>query len=379
MKKAFSIACAIIAPALISHSANAEFDYFKTDGSFKRFSVSAGWLHAKPNGDATPVKNTTAIQNGTSHNNGSVRSGTVKKVLNPDQGKDSDANNQKRLDTIKNRLGLVGDDKTDLSDTFLGDLSGSTAINGLQQFATAGSGLESDDVDTVGLLFNYYLDDNWSFEVKAGIPPKVDILGKGSVVAPFSGTVMPGDPADSIIGNFEIKDDIHITDLTQGKKAASARAWLPAAEVHYQFGKSGVNKFRPYVGAGVMYAYFNDLELDSGIRQDLTDAGHMIQNIKDGKAGSALQYDGPNGRITPSDSGMNVKVEADSAWAPIVTLGATYDFDESWFAVGSLSYAKLDSDSTITVTNDNGEQLIKAVSNIDIDPYISYLGVGYRF
>lgn len=373
MKKAFSIACAIIAPALISQSANAEFDYFKTDGSFKRFSVSVGWLHAKPSGDATPVQNTTAIANGTPSDNGEVRASTVLGVLNPDQGKKKDWENNLRYEYLKGTLSTFGD--TVLPQ----DLSGKTTVNGLENWATPGTGLESDDVDTVGLLFNYYLDNNWSVEVKAGVPPKVDILGKGTVVAPFSGTVKPSGIAAGLLGEFEIKEDINITDLTQGKKAASARAWLPAAEVHYQFGKSGVNKFRPYVGAGVMYAYFNDLKLDSGIRQDLTDAGHMIQNIKDGKAGSALEYDGPDGRVTPSDSGMNVKVEADSAWAPIVTLGATYDFDESWFAVGSLSYAKLDSDSTITVTNDDGEQLIKAKSNIDIDPYITYLGVGYRF
>ena len=61
-------------------------------------------------------------------------------------------------------------------------------------------------------------------------------------------------------GDIPLKQDIHITDLSQGGKAATARAWLPAVELHYQFGKTGVNKFRPYIGAGVMYAYFNDLK-----------------------------------------------------------------------------------------------------------------------
>lgn len=41
---------------------------------------------------------------------------------------------------------------------------------------------------------------------------------------------------------------------------------------------------------------------------------------------------------------MKVKSKADSAIAPIINVGATYDFNESWYAVGSLSYAKLDSD-----------------------------------
>ena len=56
MNKTLTLACAIAAPLLFSQSAVAEFDYFKTDGSFKRFSVSAGWLHASPQGKANPIQ-----------------------------------------------------------------------------------------------------------------------------------------------------------------------------------------------------------------------------------------------------------------------------------------------------------------------------------
>ncbi|MFZ3142719.1 MAG: hypothetical protein WA119_01590 [Psychrobacter glacincola] len=43
MKKTLTFVCAIATPLLFSQSAFfAEFDYFKTDGSFKRFSASAG-------------------------------------------------------------------------------------------------------------------------------------------------------------------------------------------------------------------------------------------------------------------------------------------------------------------------------------------------
>ena len=217
------------------------------------------------------------------------------------------------------------------------------------------------------------MNDHWSIEVKAGIPPKVDILGQGQVYAPLSGKVSPSGIAGGLLGDFDISKNIPITDLTQGGGvSSSARAWLPAAGVQYQFGKSGVNKFRPYVGAGVMYAYINDIELNDGIRNDLEMAGHQIQNIKDGSAGAALEN-------VKSTQGMSVDVEADSAFAPIVTLGATYDFNDKWFGVGSVSYAKLDSDTTITVQNDSGEELIRAKTNLDIDPYITYLGVGYRF
>ena len=364
MKKTLTFACAIATPLLFSQSAFAAFDYFKTDGSFKRFSVSAGWLHASPQGTANPLENTTAIKDGTVSANGSVKVKTVREVLVKDQD---------RFGLIDGTLGALGAE-TDLSKIpVLGDVSGKTTIGGLESWSSPDTGLESDEVDTFGLLFNYYLNDNWSIEVKAGIPPKVDILGQGQVYAPLKGTVSPGGIAGGILGDFKISKDIPITDLEQGNGvASSARAWLPAAGVQYQFGKSGVNKFRPYVGAGVMYAYFSEIELNEGIRKDLEKAGHQIQNIKDGQAGAALEN-------LQSGREMNVDVEADSAFAPIVTVGATYDFNDQWFGIGSLSYAKLDSDTTITVKNDKNEELIRSKAHLDIDPYITFLGVGYRF
>ena len=364
MKNVLALTCAIATPLLFSQTAFAEFDYFKTDGSFKRFSVSAGWLHAAPQGDANPMQNTTAIKDGTVSNNGSVKVKTVREVLVKDQD---------RFGFIDGTLGVLGAE-TDLSKVpVLGDVSGTTKIGGLESWTSAGTGLEADDVDTVGLLFSYYFNDKWSMQLKAGIPPKVDILGKGQVFAPLTGKVSPSGIAGGLLGDFEISKDIPITNLEQGNGvASSARAWLPVTELQYQFGRSGVNKFRPYVGAGVLYAYFNDIELNSGIRQDLEMAGHQIQNIKDDKAGAALED-------KLSGSGMSVDVEADSAFAPIVTIGATYDFNDRWFGVGSVSYAKLNSDTTITVKNDAGEELIRSSTTLDIDPYITYLGVGYRF
>ncbi|WP_296405043.1 OmpW family outer membrane protein [Psychrobacter sp.] len=315
MKKTISIACAVAAPILFSQSAFASFDYFKSsDDGFKRYSISGGWLHADPQGKATPIENKTAIKDG-------------------------------------NKYKVAGTP---------------TEFQGLGEWSSPGTGLESDTVDTFGMLLTYYADEHWAMEVKAGIPPKVDILGKGEVYANLT---------------KPIPSSLQVTDMTRGGGVAStARAWLPAALVQYQFGKRGVDKFRPYVGAGVMYAYFNDIKLNPGIGQDLQVAAGRLQLIQDGKALEALGS--KNDVRDNKDAGvadMRVKVEADSAWAPIINLGATYDFDENWYAVGSISYAKLDSDTIITVNNGKGEKLIEAKSNIDIDPYITYLGVGYRF
>ena len=330
----------------------AESPYFslKDGDGFKRFSLSAGWLHAMPQGSANPININTTVAEGI-------------------QSKVGDVSKQAVLDAaVKDSNPIVyGAINLWPTDTVSGLATGTATIKGLSNWQSQGTGLEADNVDTVGIMANYHFTDNLSLEIKAGIPPKVDIKGKGDIYAPLSGS------ASTILGDIDLKQDLHITDLTQGGKAATARAWLPAVELHYQFGKSGVNKFRPYVGAGVMYAYFNDLKMNSGIESDLVKAGHMIQNIHDGKAGAAL--DGKTSSADPI-----VKLEATDTFAPIVTVGATYDFNPNWFAVGSVAYSKMNNEAKIYVTDRNtGKELIQANTKIDIDPLITYLGVGYRF
>lgn len=350
MKKSF--ACLITGVCALPTFAFADSPYFslKDGDGFKRFSVSAGWLHAMPQGSANPIDINTSVAEGTKAKVGDVSKQAV-----------LDAAVQESNPIVYGAIQIWP------TDTVSGVATGTATINGLSNWQSQGTGLEADDVDTVGIMANYHFTDNLSLEVKAGIPPKVDIKGKGDIYAPLSGS------ANTILGEIDLKQDIHITDLTQGDKAATARAWLPAVELHYQFGKSGVNKFRPYVGAGVMYAYFNDLKINSGIESDLIKAGHMIQNIHDGKAGAAL--DGKTSSAAPV-----VKLKATDTFAPIVTVGATYDFNPNWFAVGSVSYSKMNNEAKISVTDRNtGKELIRANTKIDIDPLITYVGVGYRF
>ena len=349
-KRMLGIAVGIAATLPTMSFAESPYFSLKDGDGFKRFSLSAGWLHAMPQGSANPININTTVAEGT-------------------QSKVGDVSKQAVLDAaVKDSNPIVyGAINLWPTDTVSGLATGTATIKGLSNWQSQGTGLEADNVDTVGIMANYHFTDNLSLEIKAGIPPKVDIKGKGDIYAPLSGS------ASTILGDIDLKQDLHITDLTQGGKAATARAWLPAVELHYQFGKSGVNKFRPYVGAGVMYAYFNDLKMNSGIESDLVKAGHMIQNIHDGKAGAAL--DGKTSSADPI-----VKLEATDTFAPIVTVGATYDFNPNWFAVGSVSYSKMNNEAKIYVTDRNtGKELIQANTKIDIDPLITYLGVGYRF
>ena len=357
-------------------------------GEFKRFSVSAGWLHVMPQGNTNTFNINTAAKEGTKSAVGNISEDSFFGALNPDYLQ----KNKAQIEFLKPLLPLFEDPKTG---EIQGAYTGDATINGLEHWQN-NAGLEADDVDTLGLTFNYYINDNVSLQLIGGIPPKVDIKGKGQIIAPLSGNaklpdILNGifpDASDFDLGPNELplQKDIFITDLNK-PKIASVRAWTPALEAQYQFGKSGVNKFRPYVGAGLMFAHFNDIKLNGQTRSDLEAAGNMIQNVLDGAkaldpknnmpegVGAGAALDGKTSSANPY-----VKVKADDAIAPIVSLGATYDMTENWYGVVSVSYAKLNNEAKIDVIDKNtGKRLIHAKTKIDIDPLITYVGVGYRF
>lgn len=363
MKKSF--ACLITGVCALPTLAFADSPYFslKDGDGFKRFSVSVGALYVKPTGKAQPVKVNTAVANGEQSKVGDVSIKTVKGSIS----KDMDPNLSTAFIDFLDTLG---------QETLPGSLSGNAEIYGLNEWNNPGTGLEADDVMTLGIMSNYFFTDNVSLEIKAGIPPKVDIQGKGQIYAPLTATAHPSIELPIIGGiglpSIDLEKQIFITDLEAHGTAATARAWTPAFELQYHFGKTGVNKFRPYVGLGLMYAYFNELKINSAIENDLINAGHMIVNIKDGKAGAALDQ-------KTSSGDPKVKLEASDAFAPVATAGFTYDFNDRWFAVGSVSYAHLTGEATITVNDAKYGELIRAKTDIEINPLLGYAGVGYRF
>ena len=344
---------------VLAHANSPYFSLQDGDG-FKRFSVSVGALHVMPQGKAQPFKVNTAVENGKSYTNGPIQVDTVLNNLDPNE-------KQEAVKILLEGIGFF------TGGTLPAGMSGTTQINGLSEWNNSGSGLEADDVTTLWIMTNYFFTDNVSFEMKAGIPPKVDLQGKGKIFAPFSGTATPTLGSITLPLEIELKKDIEITDLEAYGAAASARAWTPAFEFQYHFGKTGVNKFRPYVGLGLLYAYFNELEINPRTEQDLIAAGHMIANILDGKAGASLENK-PNSKANPK-----VKVEASDTFAPVATVGFTYDFNDRWFAVGSLSYAHLNNETTITVTDSTFGKLIESKAEIEVNPILAYAGIGIRF
>ena len=366
---------------IMSHAANSPYFSLKNSNGFKRFSVSVGALHVMPQGKVQPFHVNTAVSEGTKSKVGDVQAKSVLDAIDESQNGAStkkgilkgllDVEKATILDLGIINQGLISYKGNDGQQYLKGNIAGEATLYGLSDWNNAGTGLEADDVTTLGIMTNYFFTDNISFEMKAGIPPKVELQGQGKIYAPLSGIATP-EGIGAILGDLPLKKSIEITDLGAYGPAATARAWTPAFEFQYHFGKTGVNKFRPYVGFGMMYAYFNELKINPRTEQDLIAAGHMIANIKDGKAGAAL--DGK-----PSSANPKVDLEASDTFAPIATVGFTYDFNDKWFAVGSVSYAHMKNDTTITVSDDTHGELIRSQADIEINPILAYAGIGIRF
>ena len=378
-----------VLPVAILMSAN--FAHAETS-NFKRWAVSAGWLHVMPQGSANSTHINTAVVEGEKYKVGPALTG--RDVMeNSDLLEKYKAGEFSAIANIGIKSLITGFEKNpETLDNPLSTLMTKNAhsnVNGITQWSDK-AGLEADDADTLGITLSYYANDNVSIELIGGIPPKVDVKGDGQIIASVTatsnssgfdkdGNKLPnGSLANQapFIDGVTFNKDLLITDLGAHGTIAEVTAWTPALTAKYHFGQSGVNKFRPFLGAGVVYGHFNKLKLNGAVEQDLVNAGYMVDNVLNGRAGEAM-----HGGQGSSTADVHVKVKTSDAFAPVATLGFNYDLTDRWFTTASLTYMpNFNNTATITVMDKNtGTELIKAKTKVDLDPLITYVGVGFRF
>ena len=118
----------------------------------------------------------------------------------------------------------------------------------------------------------YMFSDNVSAELAFGLPPKLDIEGRGSI--------------------------------EQAGKIADAKVVSPVLVIQYRFNRPDV-MFRPYVGLGATYTKYNSVTT--------TPVLSMLTN--------------PGGVTTAT---------IDNAWGAVAQIGATYKLNAHWFVDGSI-------------------------------------------
>lgn len=187
------------------------------------------------------------------------------------------------------------------------------------------AGFELEDADTAEFKFDYLVNDNVSLGLILGVPPQLDIKGKGQLLG-------------------------GLLDLDKFSKVGDVKVYSPVITGKYTFGAVN-NKFRPYAGAGFMYAHFSDFSLDSAVSSDVATKGMSIRNVK-----------------------------IDDAVAPVAFIGADYNITPNWFATASVSYVHLNTHAKLDVVNNQSNvTVVTGESKIEINPIVTYLGLGYRF
>lgn len=154
----------------------------------------------------------------------------------------------------------------------------------------------------------YMVTDNWSIDVPLALPFSYKLTGAGAIAG---------------VGTIGTVKSLPFTVFGQ-----------------YRFGEAKA-AFRPYLGAGLTYAYFYDETATNTL--------------------NALSGGTPSNPTTFSiESKLTVSVQA----------GATYAFNERWFVDGVVGYTWLK--NTTTLTTGQTQQMT-------LNPVSVALAVGYRF
>lgn len=183
-----------------------------------------------------------------------------------------------------------------------------------------GSGASVDSADTFGIAYTHFFTDNFALTLDAGVPPKFNLKGEGTL-APYG----------------------HL---------GSAKQWSPAVLAKWYFGEAE-DKWRPFVGLGVTHVWYTSVKLSPSLQTLVT-----------------APFSGPGG---------SASADLSSSWAPVANIGVTYNLDKKWSIGFSLSYIPLDTDAVITGRNAAGAVVSRHTTNLTLDPYVSFLSVGYKF
>jgi outer membrane protein len=212
--------------------------------------------------------------------------------------------------------------------------SSSTALQSTSAagtFTSPGTGGQIHNTFTAELAYTYFITDNIALELATGVPPKLNLYAQGTA-APFG----PKGPT---------------LDFGKLQPLASTRAWPPILFVKYYFGAAQA-RFRPYAGVGVNYTWYSHTELNSTFSEALQ------------------QVAGPGGQA---------KASLSPSWNPAFNVGASYNISKNWYATASVTYLPLKTNATVSAIAANGQPVLTNRTHISANPWITFVGVGYRF
>jgi outer membrane protein len=213
-------------------------------------------------------------------------------------------------------------------------------------FTSPGTGFSSNNADTAGLVISHFFTDHIAVSTVAGVPPVFEIYGHG--------TIKPPGPAGALGSQ-------NLGDPSSNPIVKSVRQWSPAAILQYWFRKP-TDKFRPFLGLGVSYNWFSDIQLNPNF---VTSTQNNLGAVLAAGAGKPGQ--------------TQVSAKASSSWQPVFNAGAEYNITDHWGVLASVTYIPLKTTSSVIIKAADGTELSVDKTELKADPIISFLAVSYKF
>ena len=123
--------------------------------------------------------------------------------------------------------------------------------------------------------------------------------------------------------------------------AGSAKQFPPTVTLQY-YPLESASKFQPYVGVGVNYTAFFDEDVDSELEAALSETGGDL--------------------------------ELDNSFGWSAQIGFDYQIDDHWLLNAAVWYMDIQTDAKFKF---DGGTVVKA--DVDIDPLVYMIGIGYKF
>lgn len=183
-----------------------------------------------------------------------------------------------------------------------------------------------DEGDSATITGTWLFADHFGLGLLAALPFEHDLAVVG----------LP-DPAGGLLGRVDLGSIEHLPPTLTVQ-------WFPVCKESW---------VQPYVGIGVNFTTFMDEDL-SRIAQDYFDD------------------------VLGASSNANLKL--DDSWGLAGELGVDIMFgrDSNWLFNAAVWYLDIDTDAKISFRNDQGYRT-RITTNVDIDPFVYSIGLGYKF
>ena len=213
-------------------------------------------------------------------------------------------------------------------------------------FTSPGTGLGVSNANTLGLTFSHFFTDHIAVTALGGLPPEFNISGFGVIVPP---------------GPSGALGQENLSTPSNNPLVGRVRQWTVGAMLQYFFNRADA-KFRPFVGVGMTYSWFNHFHLNPYFSESLnTNLGSVLA--------AGADKPGPT----------SISAKSSSTFAPIFNLGASYAFDKHWGVNASVSYTPLKTYAETDIHASDGTLLAVSRAKLRADPIITYVALSYRF